>query len=78
MLLILTSLVVSSEKVTSLLKEHEELLRSYTTEHDIDNETQTITQNEAPSQFLELDLHIKPIGSASGTLALLIDGKYKN
>ena len=75
MLLILTSLVVSSEKVTNLLKEHEELLRSFTTEHDIDNEKETITQNEAPTQFLELDLHIKPIGSASGTLALLTDGK---
>ena len=74
MLLILTSLVVSSEKVTSLLKEHEELLRSFTTEHDIENEIETNTQNEAPSQFLELDLHIRPIGSASGNLALL-DGK---
>ena len=49
MLLILTSLAVSSEKVTSLLREHEDLLRSYTIEHDIDKNTETITQNEAPS-----------------------------
>ena len=37
---------------------------------------EAMTQNNAPSHCLELDLHIRPVGNASGHMALLGDGKF--
>ena len=37
--------------------------------------TETLDQNHVPSHVLELDLHIRPVGTASGHMALLGDGK---
>ena len=36
---------------------------------------ETLDKNHVPSQVLELDLHIRPVGTASGHMALLGDGK---
>ena len=37
---------------------------------------EALNNNKAPSHVLELDLHIRPVGSASGHMALLGDGRY--
>ena len=66
----------SSNKVFNLLKEHQELMESFNKEQDTSTETYSNLQNKAPSQVLELDLHLKPVGNVGGALALLFDGKW--
>ena len=51
-------------------------MESFSKEQDTSTETYSNLQDKAPSQVLELDLHLKPVGNVGGALALLFDGKW--
>ena len=67
-------LVLSSDAVSALMKEHDQLMRSFAVESL--HQTNLLKSNKTPAQVLELDVHLKPVGAATGALALLHDGKY--
>ena len=67
------SALTKSEKLRYLQLEHYFLLESLENKPPIVEEP--LDQNHVPSQVLELDLHIRPVGTASGHMALLGDGK---